>query len=137
MGTEDEIEMKIIMPTPTSAVARGFKSILSTTSLATLLGVGLLGASAAWAADLPAGAPIFKAPPAVATYDRSGFYVGAGLGFRSSDAAADVNSARDTTFPAVLQDRFVAAGCVAGLPCVRGTQYNDTTFRFSPAVSTG
>jgi outer membrane immunogenic protein len=124
--------MKIIMPTPTSVLARDSLSMLSTISVATLLVVGLLCGGVASAADLPAGAPIFKAPPAAAAYDWSGFYVGAGLGFRSSDAAADVNSARDTTFPAVLTDRFVAAGCAAGLSCVRGAQYNDTTFRFSP-----
>src|ERR1700743_1598958 len=126
--------MKIIMPTPPSVLARDSLSMLSTISVATLLVVGLLCGGVASAADLPAGAPIFKAPPAAAAYDWSGFYVGAGLGFRSSDAGADVNSGGDTTSPAVLMDRFVAAGCAAGLPCVRDAQYNDTTFRFSPYV---
>jgi hypothetical protein len=32
-----------------------------------------------------------------------GFYLGAGLGFRASDSSVNVNSATDTTLPAVLQ----------------------------------
>lgn len=90
---------------------------------------GLVSGEAALAADLPA-APVLKAPVQVS--DWSGLYLGAGLGFRSADTDVNVNSARDTSGPAVLADRFLASDCYIGLPCVRGQPFNGTSFRFSP-----
>jgi outer membrane immunogenic protein len=114
-----KLEMKIAMLPSTSSVIRQIQIGHLMRLLATLCSVGLLCGGAALAA-----------PPPIS--DWSGLYVGAGLGFRSSDAAANVNSARDTTSPAVLVDRFLAADCYAGLPCVLGEQFNGTTFRFNP-----
>ena len=91
---------------------------------------GLLVVSAANAADLPVKAPAFKAPAPVDAW--GGFYVGAGLGFRASESSVNVNSATDTTAPAVLQNMFVAADCFAGLPCVTGRSFNGTAFRINP-----
>ncbi len=130
--------MKIIMPNRTSVLARGLKSDpfnhICRSRISCNAPRRWLAARQRCLGGRSAGgsAGIQGASVAAAAYDWSGFYVGAGLGFRASDTAADVNSARDTTFPAVLTDRFVAAGCAAGLSCVRGAQYNDTTFRFSP-----
>lgn len=102
------------------------------TTLKCLLSVaaGLLVASAATAADLPLKAPVFKAPAAIEAW--GGFYVGAGVGFRASESSVNVNSATDTTAPAVLQNMFVAGDCFAGLPCVTGRSFNGTAFRISP-----
>jgi outer membrane immunogenic protein len=119
--------MKVEMPLPASPATFRFTPQIWKGFLVTLCSGALLCGHAAFAADVSA---VFKAPPSGS--DWSGFYAGAGIGFRSSDAAANVNSALDTTFPAVLQDRFLAADCYAGLPCVRGQQFNGTTFRFSP-----
>ena len=85
---------------------------------------------AANAADMPVKAPIYKAPPIVETW--GGFYLGGGVGFRSSDTNVDPTRAVDTTAPVVLQNMFVAAGCFAGFSCVTGAPFNGTAFRVSP-----
>jgi outer membrane immunogenic protein len=41
----------------------------------------LCGVPLATAADLPAAAPVYKAPPVVAAYDWTGFYVGGNVGY--------------------------------------------------------
>lgn len=82
------------------------------------------------AADIAVKAPVYKAPALVQSW--GGFYIGAGIGFRASDTAVNVNSATDTTAPAVLQNMFVAANCLAGLPCVTSHPFNGTAFRVSP-----
>jgi outer membrane immunogenic protein len=83
--------------------------------------------AAAQGADFPAKAPIYKAPAVVESW--GGFYVGGGIGFRSSESRVNLDSATDTTSPAVLQNRFVAANCLAGLPCVTNHPFNGTAFR--------
>jgi outer membrane immunogenic protein len=100
--------------------------LLYAVSLAALI----LEATASFAADIPVAEPVFKAPPPVS--DWSGFYVGAGLGFRSTTTNANVNSAIDTTRNPALQDRFLAADCYIGFPCVSGGAYNAANTRFSP-----
>ncbi len=89
-------------------------------------------ASPANAADMPVKAPVYKAPPLVASW--GGFYIGGGVGFRASETNVDPTRAVDTTAPAVLQNMFVAAGCFAGFPCVTGAPLNGTAFRVSPYV---
>jgi outer membrane immunogenic protein len=83
-----------------------------------------------FAADIRAAATSFKASAPVS--DWTGFYLGAGLGFRSTTTNAHVNSAIDTTRGPVLQDRFLASNCYIGFPCVTGGPYNAENYRFSP-----
>lgn len=89
----------------------------------TVMAIGLANA-----ADLPVKAPATKA----VIGGWGGFYVGAGTGFRSSETNVSVNAATDTTAPAVLQNMFVGASCLSGLPCVTGHPFNGTAFRVSP-----
>ena len=97
-----------------------------------ILGIAaiVIGMGSAKAADMAVKAPVYKAPAIVESW--GGFYLGAGLGFRASDSSVNVNSATDTTLPAVLQNPFVAADCFAGLPCVTGHTFNGTSFRIAP-----
>jgi outer membrane immunogenic protein len=97
-----------------------------------ILGIAaiVIGMGSAKAADMAVKAPVYKAPAVVESW--GGFYLGAGLGFRASDSSVNVNSATDTTLPAVLQNPFVAADCLAGLPCVTGHTFNGTSYRFAP-----
>jgi outer membrane immunogenic protein len=91
---------------------------------------GLAAAGAANAADMAVKAPVYKAPPVVESW--GGFYVGGGIGFRASETNVDPTFARDTTLPLVLQNMFVAGGCLSGFPCVTGAPFNGTAFRASP-----
>jgi outer membrane immunogenic protein len=103
-------------------------------SMKLLYAVGLAAlvfeTTATFAADIPVAETVFKAQPPVS--DWSGFYVGAGLGFRSTTTNANVNSAIDTTRGPVLMDRFLASNCYIGFPCVAGRPYNAENERFSP-----
>jgi len=83
-----------------------------------------------FAADIPVAETSFKASAPVS--DWTGFYLGAGLGFRSTTTNANVNSAIDTTRGPVLQDRFLASNCYIGFPCITGRPYNTESYRFSP-----
>jgi outer membrane immunogenic protein len=59
-------------------------------SVATISGLALgLTAASAFAADLPAKAPIYKAPPMVAAYNWNGFYVGGNVGWGWADHNSD------------------------------------------------
>jgi outer membrane immunogenic protein len=87
-----------------------------------------LGLPAAFAADV---SPPWVKPPAQAA-DWSGFYLGAGVGFRSTDSQVNVKSVRDTRRAFPLDDSFVAANCYAGFACVTGQQYNTVSARFAP-----
>jgi outer membrane immunogenic protein len=87
-------------------------------------------AGSANAADMPVKAPVTKAPPIVESW--GGFYIGGGIGFRASETNIDVTRAVDTTAPAAVQNMFVNAGCLAGIPCVTGAALNGTAFRVSP-----
>src|SRR5258708_5451046 len=107
-------------------------TIVSCGRLALVVAWSLTSLGVASAADIPAKAPVYNTQITEAVSNWSGFYVGAGLGFRSSQTDVNVNSARNTGNPAVLVDQFLAADCLAGLPCVRGQQFNGTAFRASP-----
>jgi outer membrane immunogenic protein len=78
-------------------------------------------AAPAGAADLPLPAPVVAAAPSW-----TGVYLGAGLGFRSTNTAASITSATDSVPFNLL------AGCNAGNPCVLGEPFNGTSFRFAP-----
>src|SRR5262249_3500020 len=92
----------------------------------------LLAGGAATAADIPLKAP----PKPEVALSWTGFYVGAGAGFRSSETQANVTRAVDTTLPAAFGgDPFRGADCLpvpAGIPCVTGQQLNGTALRVSP-----
>jgi outer membrane immunogenic protein len=59
------------------------------------IAAALLGAGAARAADLSA-APVYKAPPPVAMFDWTGFYIGANVGFGSAHTTLTVPGASAT-----------------------------------------
>jgi outer membrane immunogenic protein len=103
-------------------------SNLARSVLAVAAGLAMIGPASA--ADLPVKAPVYRAPPLVESW--GGFYIGAGVGFRSSETNVDVTSATNTTAPAVLQNTFVAADCFVGFPCVTGHPFNGTAFRAGP-----
>jgi outer membrane immunogenic protein len=90
----------------------------------------LMSAGAAAVEDIPGEAPVFRAP--VPAADWTGFYLGAGVGFRAADTGVNVNSAQNTDSPPSMVDQFRLAGCFAGLSCIRGQQLGGTSFRFSP-----
>jgi len=93
--------------------------------------VAVLAMDSAGAADLPTKAPVLKAPIVVVP-SWTGFYIGGGAGFRSSETKVDVTSATDTTLPAGLgTNLFFARDCVQGLPCVTGQRFNGVAGRFS------
>jgi outer membrane immunogenic protein len=81
-------------------------------------------AASANAADLPLPAPVIAAAPSW-----TGPYVGAGLGFRSSNTTANITSA---TFVGAFGPVNLLAGCIAGPPCALGEPFNGTSFRFAP-----
>jgi len=86
----------------------------------------------ATAADLPTKAPVLKAPITPIT-SWTGFYVGIGAGFRSSETDVNVTSATDTTLPAAFgADPFRASGCLQGRACYRGLPFDGVTGRVSP-----
>jgi outer membrane immunogenic protein len=62
----------------------------------------LCAAETAAAADLPAAGPVYKAPPAAAPYDWTGFYIGANAGYGWADPrdtiAGDVDSGAGSGF---------------------------------------
>jgi outer membrane immunogenic protein len=60
--------------------------------------------------------------------DWSGFYIGVGVGFRSTEADWNVTSVTDNGV------EFLASECaaLAAGPCVTGEPLNDTAFRVSP-----
>jgi outer membrane immunogenic protein len=96
--------------------------------LCSVIGCFLIAVAApAGAADLA-----LPAPAPVAAPSWTGFYVGAGLGFRSSNTNATVTSAT-TTVGALGPFNLIANnGCNAGVPCALGEPFNGTSFRFAP-----
>jgi outer membrane immunogenic protein len=91
----------------------------------------LTAAPAAFAADLPAPAPVYSKAPAPIANDWTGFYLGAGVGVRASQVDGDVSQASINSFS------FAGLGdCVPGSffsPC-SGESLNSTAFRISPYV---
>jgi len=84
----------------------------------------LAAAPAAFAADVLAPAPAYTKVPAPIAYDWTGFYLGAGVGARSSQVDGDVSQASINSFN----------NCAPGdsLPSCSGASLNDTAFRISP-----
>src|SRR5262245_59525652 len=87
-------------------------------------------ATSAYAAAIPVKAPLYKASPAVAPVASwTGFYLGAGIGFRFAESRPAVTSARLTN---ALVDRDVS-GCGNGFPCfLSGQPVNGTSAKFGP-----
>jgi outer membrane immunogenic protein len=95
--------------------------------LCAIIGVLVVAVAApARAADLPLSAPVPLAAPSW-----TGFYLGAGLGFRYSDTNANVTSATTANGGGSF-NLFTGAGCNVGVPCVLGDPFNGTSFRFAP-----
>ncbi len=103
-----------------------------TARLTFALATSLVAMGSASAADIEARSPVYKAPALVESW--GGLYVGAGIGFRSSDSSVHVNSATDTSAPAGLHNMFVDPGCFVGFRCVTGNPLNGTAFRASPYI---
>jgi outer membrane immunogenic protein len=89
----------------------------------------LAAVPAAFAADLPAPPTVYSKAPAPIAYDWTGFYLGAGVGARSSQVDGDVSQASINSFS------FAGTGdCVPGsffFPC-SGESLNGTALRISP-----
>jgi hypothetical protein len=96
--------------------------------LCSVIGCFLIAVAApAGAADLPLPASVLAGAPSW-----TGFYVGAGFGFRSSDTNVNVTSASTTVGALGPFNLIAGAGCNAGVPCVLGGPFNGTSFRFAP-----
>lgn len=96
------------------------------------IALAAMTAGSALAADVTT--PVYKAPPAavVSAPSWTGFYIGAGLGFRSNDTRVDVTSYK-TNVGGSSFDIF-AVGCTLGFSCALGEPFNGTAFRFSPYI---
>jgi outer membrane immunogenic protein len=92
--------------------------------------VAVAAASLAEAADMP-----LKAPPAALAPSWTGFYVGLGVGLRSTRADPTVTSATEIV-NGVPGNLFGTCSTAASAfsPCVFGEPMHGTTFRFSPYV---
>jgi outer membrane immunogenic protein len=87
---------------------------------------------AAFAADMAAQAPVYTKAPAPIANDWTGFYLGAGVGARSSQVDGDVSQDSINRF-----NNFTSDGvCVPGgfFSSCSGEPLNNTTFRISPYV---
>jgi outer membrane immunogenic protein len=90
-----------------------------------------LVSSGAFAADMPVKA--INPPPVLASPSWTGFYVGAGVGMRSTDTTATVAGLLNGGVGGTsLADLCSAVASVGG--CVTNEPLNDTAFRFSPYV---
>jgi outer membrane immunogenic protein len=81
--------------------------------LAIAVSVLSISAASAFAADLPA-RTYTKAPPMMAVYDWSGFYIGANGGYGWSRKCWDLNSVAGVTVPVAAEGCHDATGGVAG-----------------------
>jgi outer membrane immunogenic protein len=86
-----------------------------------IVGVAVLLAQSANAADLPIRAPVYKAPAQVEAPTWTGFYIGASVGGRWADTTAHEDSVTINGAP---------QSCLAGFPCVSSEQLNGAAFRF-------
>jgi outer membrane immunogenic protein len=87
----------------------------------------LAAAPAAFAADVLAPTPAYTKAPAPIAYDWTGFYLGAGVGSRSSQVDGDVTQDSINSFNNFTGDQ----SCSRFFPC-SGASLNDTAFRISP-----
>jgi opacity protein-like surface antigen len=85
----------------------------------------LTAAPAAFAADMPAPAPVYTKEPVAPPASWTGFYLGAGLGSRSANVSEQTLSAVVDGFNAMdsFSCRFILCGTTQSL--------DHTTFRFS------
>jgi len=88
----------------------------------------LTAAPAAFAAGMGAPAPMYSKAPVPIAYDWTGFYLGAGVGARSSQVDGDVTQNSIDNL-----NNFANSSCTSGgfLSCT-GQSLNNTAFRFSP-----
>src|ERR1700748_131454 len=81
---------------------------------ASVISVLSISAASAYAADLAA-RPYTKAPPMMAAYDWSGFYIGANGGYGSPNTSLDIdNNFREPRSPGVAEGCNRADGGLAG-----------------------
>jgi outer membrane immunogenic protein len=98
-----------------------------------ITGGAILGIASVHAADLPSPYNL-KAPVAPAD-SWTGFYLGAGAGFRSANVDAQTKSGVASFGGVVVNDFMSSANCaVFGTPCGIAQSLNNTAFRFSPYV---
>jgi outer membrane immunogenic protein len=96
------------------------------------LALMVLIAAPAAAADLPA-TTTYKAPEVAAPPSWSGFYIGLGIGTRTSVVDSNLTAAIDTALPG--DPNLLGPLYCSGLtPCVLGQPLDSTTFRLSPYV---
>jgi outer membrane immunogenic protein len=87
----------------------------------------LTAAPAAFAADVLAPTPVYTKAPAPIATDWTGFYLGAGIGARSSQVDGDVSQASIDSFNNFTEDNV----CSRFFAC-SGASLNGTAFRISP-----
>jgi len=91
----------------------------------------MAAAPAAFAADMAARTPVYTKAPAPIANDWTGFYLGAGVGARSSQVDGDVS--QDSINNLNNFDGFnVCAPGGGSFPSCSGESLNDTAFRISP-----
>ena len=88
----------------------------------------LAAAPAAFAADVLAPVPAYTKAPAPIVNDWTGFYLGAGVGARSSQVDGDVSQDSINGFNNFIRNDLCAPG---GFSC-SGASLNSTAFRISP-----
>jgi outer membrane immunogenic protein len=87
----------------------------------------LAAAPAAFAADVLAPAPAYTKAPAPIATDWTGFYLGAGIGARSSQVDGDISQASINSF-----NIFAHEGVCSSFFACSGASLNGTAFRISP-----
>jgi outer membrane immunogenic protein len=116
----DSRELQVIAPGKTNSDRWGGRRF------AVAIFAALTAASAAFAADMGAPAPVYtKAPVAVAN-DWTGFYLGAGVGFRSANVSEQTQSAAFNGSTALDPTTCHL------LVCDTAQSLDHTAFRFSP-----
>jgi outer membrane immunogenic protein len=90
----------------------------------------LTAAPAAFAADMGAPAPMYSKAPVAVSYDWTGFYLGAGVGARSSQVDGDVTQNSIDNFNNFTSQRLCTPASF--FSSCSGQSLNNTAFRFSP-----
>jgi len=91
--------------------------------------VGLAFGASALAADLsPAPTPMYTKAPVPVVTSWTGFYVGTGVGFQSTNFTGSTVSETDNTVPSTF---LTPAACAEAFPC-QSQALGNTTFKFRP-----
>jgi outer membrane immunogenic protein len=116
----DSRELQVIAPGKTNSDRWGGRRF------AVAIFAALTAASAAFAADMGAPAPVYTKAPVPVASDWTGFYLGAGVGFRSANVSEQTRSAVFDGFNAMNPSNcsFLLCGTTQSL--------DHTAFRFSP-----